>query len=60
MSKKQQKQNTKPTTDTLIVEDNYFLSGVENDIKNKNQQTFNSNGYQIVLISSSNYCTFFF
>lgn len=52
MSKKQQKQ--KPTTDTLIVEDNDVLSGVENEIKNQNQQTFNSNVLSLKKVETLN------
>lgn len=54
MSKKQQKQKTKPTTDTLIVEDNDVLSGVENEIKNQNQQTFNSNVLSLKKVETLN------
>jgi DNA-directed RNA polymerase subunit K/omega len=54
MSKKQQKQKTKPTTDTLIVEDNDVLSGVENEIKNQNQKTFNSNVLSLKKVETLN------
>jgi DNA-directed RNA polymerase I, II, and III subunit RPABC2 len=57
MSKKQQKQKTKPTTDTLIVEDNDVLLGVENEIKNQNQQTFNSNVLSLKKVETLNRLT---